>query len=1639
MSIVPRRRRQRPADTAPTAPPSGQDRPLSAAQQHLWLMHRLHPDSSLYNIPLLLRLRGPLDVGVLQRGLRDIVARHDILRTRFPDRAGVPVQVVTEGAHLPLPVHDIAADADQEERLREVLDGETHAPFELAEEAPLRAAVVRCAAEEHVLALTFHHIVFDGSSAAVLLAELGELYSAHIEGRVPDLPELPLQYADFAERSRATDESGEQLRFWRERLAPLPPTLQLPADHSRPAVASHEGSVVGFEVGTDSVRRVEEFGRKAGVTPFVVFLSAFFALLGRYTGERDLAVGIPVVRRPAPDLDDLIGCFVNTLVIRVDVAPRLGFHDLVAATADAVYDAFDHMDVQFDEVVQAVQAERDPSYSPLVQASFGLQTTELTGELKLPGITVDTVADTQVSAKFDLSLDLVQQGEVFRGEIEYATDLFTAETAQRVAGHWVQLLGALLDDPDAPVAALPMLTADERERQLVTWNDTGLEIGDLLTMPELFDAQVARTPDALAVVKGADRLTYAELDRRANQLAHLLRDRGVRTETPVGVCMERGVDVVVAFLAVLKSGGVYVPLDPDYPSDRLDYMLGHAAVPVVVSTAATVREIPALAGALLLDEERTTLETMPGTAPEAGIDPDQLSCMFYTSGSTGTPKCAMVTHRNYANYFRFWEHTYLRDTPMRSHLQMTSFAFDIFIADAARALFSGAKLVIVPHDTVMSPPDLYALMVREEVNSAEFITPILAALADHLQEAGRRLDFLDLLVAGSDIWYSRDYLRICDLCRDDTQIVAAYGLSETAIDNATLARHEGPTSEDGIVPIGRPVSNTQLYVLNEWMQPQPCGVPGELFVGGVGVGRGYHRDGRRTASRYLPDPFSAVPGARLYRSGDLAKFRPDGVLEILGRIDNQVKVNGFRIELGEIESALRGHPAVDNAVVVVHTASGGDVRLVGYATLLEGEPEVDLTAYLTKWLPAYMIPSVIMVLDTLPLNANGKINRRALPAPSSADGAGAHYAPPRTPAERRLAEIWAEVLKVDRVGRHDNFFALGGSSLMLTQVASRIRRSLHREVPLRTIYQYPTVASLTAELTTRMDQVLERTIATVPRDAAPIPASPAQEQLWFLDQLNGGDVSYHVPTVLRLEGPLRPDALEEALRGLVARHEVLRTTFSWAEGGLRQNIAKDLRVPLERRDLSQLPAQQRDEALGMLIRADERAPFDLGRGPLIRTMLITLGEEEHVLLLTQHHIVTDGWSSEVLYKELGEFYAAAVQNHEPALPEQRLQYADFAVWQRDWLAGPDGLRQLAYWKDRLTGAPEMLNLPLDRERKAGTTDVDGASVLVPVPPDVHHGLLGTSRAHGVTLFMTLLASFGVLLARCTGQSDLVIGTPTAGRTRLELEPLLGFFVNTVGLRIDLDGDPAFAEVLDRVRETALGAYEHQDVPFDRVVQQIGPRRDARHHPLFQVMFALDDETGTEVALPGLKVEELHTAYSTAKFDLDLSVEHVDGELRAAFGYRTDVFDAATVEAIGAAWLQVLADAVRDPERRVSDFAPARPAGGVDAVQTPYADGDAVPDTVVLPVIGRMWARLLDMEPEDVAPQDDFFLLGGHSLLAMDLTLTLSDLLDLTLPVRALFEHPTLAEFTAEVCGRAREEGIDDLAERLSADGGDAGW
>ncbi|MDP9616451.1 amino acid adenylation domain-containing protein [Streptomyces demainii] len=1585
-------------------------------------MDRLQPNSSLYNIPLAFRICGALDIPVLRASLLEIVRRHDVLRTRFPDEEGVPGQVVEPHADVPLPVHDLSGfpESEREAESERRLQTEADAPFSLADGPLLRASLLRLADQEHVLLLVFHHIVFDGGSRAVLVTELEALYAAGLRREKADLPELRLRYAEYAAWEREQDR-GEALDYWRRTFKDVPPRLQLPMEHNRPAVETYTGALERFTVDAEVSRRLSTLSQSEGTTPFVTLLTTFQILLSRYTGQLDIAVAVPVLGRSRPDLDPLIGCFVNTLPVRVDLSGNPTFREALERVGDQTLDAFDHMDTQFDEIVRAVQPERDPSYTPLVQVSFGMLGDGMTDCLRLPGLAVEELVPRRTTAKFDLSLDILHTEDGLTGEVEYNVGLFDRPTIRRTIGHLLRLLEAVAADPDQRMSELPLLSAEEWQRTVVDWNHTDVEVPGPKLMHRLFEEQARRTPEATALVHGDERISYAELECRANQLAHLLRERGIGPETSVGVCMPRSVHTVVTLLGILKVGGVYAPMDPEYPADRLTFMLEDSRVKLLVTDSWTLSVLPDCGvERLLLDQERDRIASLPTTAPESGAVPGNLACMFYTSGSSGRPKCGMLTHANYVNYYRFWERTYLRGTPMKVHMQMTSFAFDIFIADTTRALFSGATLVIVPREVVMSPADLYALMVAEKVNSAEFITPILAALVDYVEETGQTLKFMDLLCAGSDIWYARDFLRTKRLCKPSTRVIAAYGTSETSNDNSTFEHTEGFGELEGIVPIGRPVANTRLYVLDEQMRPVPVGVPGELYIGGLSLGRGYHRRPGLTAERFVPDPLSGEAGSRLYRTGDLARCRPDGTLEILGRMDNQVKIRGFRVELGEIETALRAHAAVDHAVVIAHASASGEKRLVAYLTFHpeaadQADPAdlvADVRGQLEADLPAYMVPSAFVRLDEMPLSANGKLDRRALPAPTEEQLSGdAPYVAPRTPVEEILAGIWSTVLGRTKVGVHDDFFALGGSSLLMTQVVSRIRAVWAVDIPVRALYRFPTVASLAGHVVSLGRDVgaARKPLTRVTGEGQELfETSYAQQQLWFHEQLDPTSPAYNVPTALRLRGPLDRAALQDALQAVVDRHATLRTVFLVGEGRLRQSVLPQLACPIRWVDLSGLPEDAQRAEERRHIEEDERRPFDLASGPLIRATALCCAPDEHVLLLSMHHIVTDGWSTPVLFDELSALYTARLDDVPAELPELAVEYTDFAAWQREWLQGEEAQAHLAHWRERLADAPPVTALPVDRPRSQLRGHAGGC-VPLHVPTELHTRIKEQSRSAGATLFMTLLASFQALLSRYSGETDIVVGTPTAGRTHLETEQLVGFFVNMLPLRTDLSGDPTFRELVNRVRETALDAYAHQDLPFEKIVEAVQPPRGAYHNPVFQTVFVLDDTPSRGLRLPGLTTEELPVVYSAAKFDLSLMLADDRSGLSGVLTYKSDLFDGATVRRLADEWLALLEAVAADPELTLGALPPAAPPSRAVRPEPPAlaeAPAPVAPRTPLEEVLAAIWCEVLGIDEPSV--HDNFFLLGGYSLLVTRLALTVEELLGLKVPVRAVFENPTIA-------------------------------
>ncbi|HEU4556898.1 MAG TPA: amino acid adenylation domain-containing protein, partial [Longimicrobium sp.] len=1490
--------------------------PLSFAQERLWFLDRLEPGSATYNISLARRLEGALDKAALERALGEIVRRHEALRTVFAEVDGSPVQVITLFDGFTLRLDDLSglADAARGVEVRRRATEEAMRPFDLTAGPLFRAALLRLGAEDHVLLLSMHHIVSDGWSMEVLFRELSALYAAYREGRESPLPALPVQYADYAawQREHLRGEVLErQLSYWREHLAGAPELVELPADHPRPAVQTFRGASERIELPGELLERLRTLGRSEEATLYMVVLSAFQVLLSKYSGSEDIVVGSPTAGRTRKEVAGLIGFFVNTLVLRAHLGGDPSFREVLRRVREATLDAHEHQELPFEKLVAELQPERSLSHSPLFQVLFTLQNAEGRGGALL-GLKVSGVNAELASAKFDLSLELAATPQGLRGGLNYSTDLFERGTAERMLGHLARVLEQVTADADVRLSQLELLGEAERALVVEEWNRTEAEYPGDRCIHELFEAQVARTPGAMAVRFEEASLTYAELNAGANQLAHYLRRRGVGPEVRVGLCLERGVEMIVSILAVLKAGGAYVPLDPAYPADRLAFTLADAGVPVVLAQekVRAILAVPDGVEIISLDGAATEIAGEAAENPESGAGPDSLAYVIYTSGSTGAPKGALIEHRNVVRLFSA-TNAWFGFGPGDVWTLFHSYAFDFSVWEIWGALLYGGRVVGVPFDVSRDPEAFHALVQREGVT---VLNQTPSAFRQFIRVDGERGGELALrvVVFGGEALEPASLREWVERRGAETpRLVNMYGITETTV-HVTWR----PLSREDVFggsgsPIGRAIPDLRLYVLDAARRPVPVGVPGELYVGGAGVARGYLNRPELTAARFVDDPFA--PG-RLYRTGDRVRWMADGTLEYLGRLDEQVKIRGFRIELAEIEAALRQAPGVRDCTVVVRENETGDRRLVAY---MVGEaPAEAVRAHVRRSLPEYMVPSPFVFLDALPLTANGKLDRMALPAPALAS-AEDRYVAPRTPVEEVLAGIWAEVLRLERVGVTESFFELGGHSLLATRVVSRVRELFGVELPLRALFEGPIVAQLAGrvEEMRRAELPVLPPVVPVERTGA-LPLSFAQERLWFLDRLEPGSATYNIPAALRLAGVLDERALERSLSEIVRRHEALRTVFTEVDGSPVQVIAPFGGFALPVEDLSGLGEADREAAVGRRAGEEARRAFDLSTGPLFRATLLRLGGEDHVLLLSMHHIVSDGWSMGGLFREISALYEAYREGRESPLPELRVQYADYAVWQREQLAGAVLERQLAYWKERLAGAPELLDVPTDHPRPPVQT-YRGASVPLELSLELLERLQALGRSEGATLYMTLLGAFQVLLSKYAGSDDVVVGSPIAGRTRGEVEGLIGFFVNTLVLRTDLGGDPSFREVLRRVREATLGAYEHQDLPFEKLVAELQPERSLSHSPLFQVMFTLQNAGDGGGALPGLKVGGVGAALEIAKFDLSLALGVTPQGLRGGLNYSTDLFKRSTVERMLGHLERVLEQVAANAEVRLS--------------------------------------------------------------------------------------------------------------------------
>ncbi|WP_030737739.1 non-ribosomal peptide synthetase [Streptomyces sp. NRRL S-31] len=1489
--------------------------PLSYGQERLWFLHTLDGPSDTYNIPVVLRLSGTLDTAALRAALGDLADRHEILRTVYAtDARGSHQIILPPGRGLPALT---VTDVDKQALPAAVRAAAGHL-FDLGRDVPVHGRLLRTAPDEAVFVLVVHHIAADAVSLTTLARDLGTAYRARHAGHAPDWAPPAVQYADFGLWQRRVlgsdqdpdSELSRRLRHWTRTLAGAPELIALPTDRPRPAVASHRGGTVRFTIPRALREALTELAHGSGSTLFMVLHAAFAALLGKHGAGDDIVLGTPVAGRTDEAAHDLVGSFVNTLVLRTPLDGDPTFRRLLDRVRAVDLDAYAHQDVPFERLVEALNPVRSTAHQPLVQATIMLNNTVRPAALDLPGLRVRAEEPAAPAAKFDLSLSFADAADGgLDGGLEYAADLFDADTVTELTARLVRLLTAVTRDAaDQPLSRVDVLSDTDRRNLLHTWNGTPRPAPET-TVTTLFAEQVRRTPHAVAVVADGTATTYAELDARAERLARRLRALGVGPETPVALHAERSLSLVVATLAVLKAGGAYVPLDARHPAARLERILTDTgAVAVLTHSRAAHPDLDH--GLPLVDIDDPGPDPAPGTvAPAGAAHPDQLAYVMYTSGSTGTPKGIAVTHRDVVSLAR--DPRWAGDAHRRVLLR-SPHAFDAATYELWVPLLGGGRVVVAPPGD-LTLDALRTLLTAEEVTAVFLTTALFNVIAE---------DDPTCLATLREVWTGGEqaapdaFRRAVTAC-PDTAFVHVYGPTETTT-FATCHPVPRPWARPGAVPIGRAMSGMRAYVLDAALTPVPPGAPGELYLAGLGLARGYTGAPAATAERFVADPFG-TPGTRMYRTGDIVRYNRDGQLEFTGRADAQVKIRGFRIEPGEIEAVLTGHPGVGRAVAVVREDAQGERALYAYAVPAPGHrrPERDeLCALLESAVPGYALPAGLVVLDELPLTPNGKVDQRALPAPEPAAHPRGRL--PRSPREEILCRLFAEILGVPSVSADDDFFQRGGHSLRVTRLVSRVRSVLGVQLPVRDVFEAPTPAGLAARL--GRAAAAPAGLRVLPRPDR-VPLSYAQERLWFLHRFEGPSATYNIPLALRLRGPLDTDALRAALRDLTGRHESLRTVYAEdADGSHQVVLPAGTAVPeLTVTDVTAAEVPDR------LARAVEYA-FDLTAEIPLRAHVFRQGPSEAVLLLLVHHIAGDAESMVPLADDLSRAYEARLFGRPPGWTPLTVQYADHAVWQRHALGdlddpdGPGG-GQLAHWRSVLAGAPEELELPTDRPRPARPSGA-GAAVPLDIPAGLHRGLAELGEAEGATVFMVLHAALAALLTRLGAGTDLPIGAPVAGRDDEALDGLVGFFLNTLVLRTDTSGDPSFRELLARVRRTDLDAYEHQAVPFERLVEALNPARSPARHPLFQVMLSFRNNTRAELRLPSLTAEPVSVRLPAAKFDLSFSLTErfgPDGEPDGVSGevqYASALFDEETVRALAERLVRVLDQVRADPGRRL---------------------------------------------------------------------------------------------------------------------------
>jgi amino acid adenylation domain-containing protein len=1459
---------------------------LSSQQQRLWRVQQATP-SIVFRALCAISIEGVLDVTTLRNALRRLVQRHEICRTSFQRRPEFkfPIQIISEWADPFWQAINIEDSIDEESQIDELFREERDQPIDLDQQSLLRATLLTLSSERNILIVSLPSLCADARTLQNLLNELAETYEACL--RREESEAEVTQYVEFSEwlsELLNADEAQAGKDFWTPQASLPQPAL--PLESKSVADAEFVPEVFSFEIAEETAEHD-------------ILLACWQTLLSRLTGHLEIVTSSLHEGRNDEALSGAFGPYAKRLPVVIRFAENQRFSDVLQQTRRVLVEAN-----RWQDFFVANDAGEN---------AFAFEFEQRPEQTVADGLTFTTYKQFVCDELFKVKLSCVQTGHDLTLELHYDANLFRRGDIARLAEEFQTLLSAATANPDALLDQLEVVGTSERSQLVLSFNNTNADYPTGKTLHQLFEERVELTPGAIAVEFEDEQLTYAELNTRANQLAHYLRRLGVGPDVLVGVLMERSLEMAVGLLGILKANGAYVPIDPEYPTERIRFMINDSGIPVLLTQSQLVATLPEhSARVVCLDTDWNTISPEQSDNPSSGVTSDNLVYVIYTSGSTGQPKGAMVHHGGVINCLRWMQETYkLGETD--KFLLKTSLNFDPSVWELFWALSVGASVCIARPGGQLDSAYLVEQIQSRSITSIYFVPSMLRVF---LEEPGLNLcSSLKRVICGGEALALETMDRFYKLL--PAELHHSYGPTETSI-AATEWTCE-PQTQRRIVPMGFPLANTQTYVLDRNMNLAPVGVPGELYIGGLGLGRGYLNRAELTAERFIPDLFSSLPGARLYKTGDLVRYLPDGSLEFAGRLDHQVKIRGFRIELGEIEAQLSKHPAIKETVVIAREDKPGEKRLVAYVVTDQEQPLAinEVREFLMTRLPDYMVPAAFVILKAFPLMHNGKVDRGQLPEPEQAQPDREQLSvAPRTAIEEMLAVIWSELLGVEQIGIHHKFFDLGGHSLLGTQLVSRVRKVFQVELPLRALFESPTIAGMAGTIETLLkdEQTTPPPLVSLPRDSQ-LPLSFAQQRLWFLDQLQPGSPFYNLFSAVRLQGELDVSALEQSFNEIIRRHETLRTVFPNVNGKPVQVVLPATKLAIQFKDLRELPEVERETEALRLATEDVQRPFDLSRGPVLRLTLLQTGAQDHILVLCIHHIVSDGWSSRVLLRELVTLYESFSMGQSPQLPDLAIQYADFARWQHEWLQGDVLQTQLEYWRRQLAGAPAALELPMAKPRPA-VQAFRGARESHMVPKTISGAIDELCRREGVTPFMVLLAAFQILLSRYTGQNDIVVGTPIAGRGRIEIEELIGFFVNTLCLRTNLSGNPSFKELLTRVREVALGAAAHQDLPFERLVEELQPERHLTRTPLFQVMFALQNIPKDTYELANLTLSPIEADTGAAKFDLTMFFHPTEDGLLGVLEYNTDLFDRDCIKRMWLHFETMLQSLLAHPEQRI---------------------------------------------------------------------------------------------------------------------------